>query len=57
MRRVLEEFPSAAAAMHQAMTDELSRLSQGLEQVRQRIIAIDGGVEIPAVSRPEKDGR
>ncbi|NIX75505.1 cyclic nucleotide-binding domain-containing protein [Microvirga terricola] len=47
MRRVLEEFPNAAAAMEQAMAEELTRLSRGLEQVRQKLIAIDGE-EIPA---------
>ncbi len=47
MRRVLEEFPDAAAAMQDAMAEELDRLSQGLERVRQKLIAIDGE-EIPA---------
>jgi CRP-like cAMP-binding protein len=47
MRRVLEEFPDAAAAMQDAMADELARLTQGLESVRQKLIAIDGE-EIPA---------
>ncbi|MCB8819188.1 cyclic nucleotide-binding domain-containing protein [Microvirga rosea] len=42
MRRVLEEFPAAAVAMHDAMTQELIRLTDGLEQVRQQLIAIDG---------------
>jgi CRP-like cAMP-binding protein len=55
MRRVLEEFPSAAAAMHQAMAEELMRLTQGLEQVRQQFIAIDGGEEIPASLPSEKE--
>lgn len=41
MRRVLEEFPSAAAAMEGAIADELTRLVQGLESVRQQLIAID----------------
>ncbi|MGO4706590.1 cyclic nucleotide-binding domain-containing protein [Microvirga sp. 2MCAF38] len=48
MRRVLEEFPNAAAAMQDAMADELARLAKGLERVRQQLIAIDGE-EIPAV--------
>ncbi|MBF9233073.1 cyclic nucleotide-binding domain-containing protein [Microvirga alba] len=52
MRRVLEEFPAAAAAMEQAMAEELTRLSRGLEQVRQKLIAIDGE-EIPAVAPDE----
>ncbi|SCY43705.1 cyclic nucleotide-binding domain-containing protein [Microvirga guangxiensis] len=47
MRRVLEEFPSAAAAMQDAMAEELARLTQGLERVRQQLIAIDGE-ELPA---------
>ena len=41
VRRVLEEFPDAAAAMHQAMADELARLTDSLERVRQKLIAID----------------
>lgn len=53
MRRVLEEFPDAAAAMQDAMAEELTRLSQGLEQVRQKLIAIDGE-EIPAKGMDEK---
>ncbi|MXQ11815.1 cyclic nucleotide-binding domain-containing protein [Microvirga makkahensis] len=52
MRRVLEEFPSAAAAMQQAMAEELARLTQGLERVRQQLIAIDGE-ESPA--RPPEE--
>jgi CRP-like cAMP-binding protein len=53
MRRVLEEFPDAAAAMQDAMTAELDRLSQGLERVRQKLIAIDGE-EIPAKSSEDE---
>ena len=34
MRRVLEEFPDAAAAIHDALADDLSGLSRGLERVR-----------------------
>ena len=49
MRRVLEEFPAAAIAIQQAMTEELVLLSQGLEHVRRQLIAIDGE-EIPAVA-------
>lgn len=52
MRRVLEEFPAAAAAMEDAMAEELARLARGLEQVRQKLIAIDGE-EIPAVMPEE----
>ncbi|PVE24680.1 cyclic nucleotide-binding protein [Microvirga sp. KLBC 81] len=47
MRRVLEEFPDAAAAMQDAMAEELARLTQGLERVRQKLIAIDDE-EVPA---------
>ena len=43
MRRVLEEFPHAAAAMRDAMATELERLAEGLEGVRRRLLAIDGG--------------
>jgi CRP-like cAMP-binding protein len=53
MRRVLEEFPDAAAAIQDAMAEELTRLTEGLERVRQQLIAIDGE-EIPAVSPDEK---
>lgn len=42
MRRVLEEFPDAAAAIHEAMTEDLTRLTEGLERVRQQLLAIDG---------------
>jgi CRP-like cAMP-binding protein len=42
MRRVLEEFPDAAAAIHEAMAEELDRLTEGLERVRRQLIAIDG---------------
>jgi CRP-like cAMP-binding protein len=52
MRRVLEEFPHAAAAMQDAMAEELTRLTQGLERVRQQLIAIDGE-EIPSVEPDE----
>ena len=41
MRRVLEEFPHAAAAMQSALEDELVLLTQGLERVRRQILAID----------------
>jgi CRP-like cAMP-binding protein len=53
VRRVLEEFPDAAAAMHQAMADELARLTDSLERVRQKLIAIDD-VAVPA-PKPETD--
>ena len=47
MRRVLEEFPDAAAAIHDTMADELTRLTEGLERVRQQLLAIDGGDNTP----------
>ncbi len=34
MRRVLEEFPGAAAAIHDALAADLADLSDGLERVR-----------------------
>jgi CRP-like cAMP-binding protein len=54
MRRVLEEFPAAAAAMHHAMAEELARLAEGLEQVRQHLIAIDGADVPSAVPDADK---
>jgi CRP-like cAMP-binding protein len=42
MRRVLEEFPDAAAAMQDLMAEDLSRLTAGLERVRQQLLRIDG---------------
>ena len=42
MRRVLEEFPDAAAAIHEAMAEERPRLTEGLERVRKKPMAIDG---------------
>ncbi len=54
MRRVLEEFPDAAAAMHQAMADELAQLTDSLERVRRQLIAIDD-IAVPA-PKPETDG-
>ncbi|KFG69654.1 Crp/Fnr family transcriptional regulator [Microvirga sp. BSC39] len=53
MRRVLEEFPDAAAAIHDAMADELTRLTEGLERVRQQLLAIDGDDD-PAVPQEGK---
>jgi len=41
MRRVLEEFPQAAAAMQAAMAEDLLRLTDGLEGVRQQLLQID----------------
>ena len=45
MRRVLEEFPEAAVAMKDILIEELGRLTDGLEGVRQSLLAIDGGKE------------
>jgi CRP-like cAMP-binding protein len=42
MRRVFDEFPDAAATLHRALSSELASLTQGLEQVRQRLTALDG---------------
>lgn len=47
MRRVLEEFPAAAAAMQERLADELAELTQGLERVRQTLAAIDGDAPRP----------
>jgi CRP-like cAMP-binding protein len=41
MRQVLEEFPSAAAALHEAMAAEVAGLTEGLERVRERFLALD----------------
>jgi CRP-like cAMP-binding protein len=41
MRRVLEEFPDAAAAMQDALIEELAHLTRGLEVVRLNLLAID----------------
>jgi CRP-like cAMP-binding protein len=34
MRRVLEEFPDAASAIHDVLADDLAGLSRGLDRVR-----------------------
>ncbi|GJE15720.1 cyclic nucleotide-binding domain-containing protein [Methylobacterium marchantiae] len=39
MRRVLEEFPDAADAIHAALADDLTELTRGLDGVRARIDA------------------
>lgn len=41
MRRLLEEFPAAGAAIHQVLAGELADLSAGLERVRERLVALD----------------
>lgn len=41
MRRVLQEFPAAAQAMHGAIAIELSTLAGGLERVRKRLLEVD----------------
>ena len=43
MRRVLEEFPAAAQAVHRELAVELSDLSGNLERVRRAFLAIDEG--------------
>src|SRR3954463_11097386 len=40
MRRVLEEFPSAARTLPEAFSDEVAPLAAGLERVRERLLAI-----------------
>jgi CRP-like cAMP-binding protein len=40
MRRVLEEFPSAANALYDSFSDEVATLSAGLERVREKLLAI-----------------
>ena len=39
MRRVLEEFPDAAEAIHAALADDLDDLTRGLDGVRARLDA------------------
>ena len=41
MRRVLEEFPDAAALIHRALADDLATLTDSLEGVRRRFLSID----------------
>jgi signal-transduction protein with cAMP-binding, CBS, and nucleotidyltransferase domain len=41
MRRVLQEFPSAAEAIQRSLSVELSMLCVGLDHVRQRLLEID----------------
>jgi CRP-like cAMP-binding protein len=41
MRRVLQEFPSAAEAIQRSLSIELSMLCVGLGHVRQRLLEID----------------
>lgn len=43
MRRVLEEFPSAAGAVRDALAEDLADLSSDLERVRQMFTAITPG--------------
>jgi CRP-like cAMP-binding protein len=42
MRRVLEEFPGAAQAVHDTLADDLAGLVADLDQVRGLLAAIDG---------------
>lgn len=41
MRRVLEEYPASASAVHGQLAAELSSLSGDLERVREQMLAID----------------
>jgi len=41
MRRVLQEYPSAAEAIQRSLSIELSMLCVGLEHVRQRLLEIE----------------
>ncbi len=41
MRRMLREFPGAAQAMREALAEDLAELTEALERVRQRLLAID----------------
>lgn len=41
MRRVLEEFPAGAAAIHAVIAADLTALVEGLDGVRRRLEAID----------------
>jgi CRP-like cAMP-binding protein len=41
VRRVLEEYPSAAGILHQALIRDLVSLSGGLERVRQQLLEIE----------------
>ncbi|MDB5590219.1 cyclic nucleotide-binding domain-containing protein [Enterovirga sp.] len=41
MRRLLEEFPSAAGEVREALAQDLTELSDGLERVRRMLLAID----------------
>jgi CRP-like cAMP-binding protein len=40
MRRVLEEFPSAADALYRSFSEEVATLSDGLERIREKLMAI-----------------
>ncbi|GAN51560.1 cyclic nucleotide-binding domain-containing protein [Methylobacterium radiotolerans] len=42
MRRVLEEFPAAAQAVHDTLADDLADLVTDLDQVRELLEIIDG---------------
>jgi len=42
MRRVLEEFPAAAQAVHDTLADDLAGLVTDLDQVRGLLEVIDG---------------
>lgn len=42
MRRVLEEFPASAAAVHAAVAQELAELNADLDGIRQTLLSLDG---------------
>lgn len=42
MRRVLQEFPLAAASIHAAIADDLAQLTEGLDEVKGMFDRIDG---------------
>ena len=48
MRQVLEEFPSAAAVLHEALAVELLNLTDSLERVRGRFFASNEAETLPA---------
>jgi CRP-like cAMP-binding protein len=54
MRRVLQEFPSAAEAMHGALSIELSTLSGGLERVRKWLAEADERPDNPSRRKREE---
>jgi CRP-like cAMP-binding protein len=43
MRRVLEEFPDVAVTLHTALAQDLRTITTGLDAVRGKLDALDGG--------------